>query len=144
MERNTIEGVFVLDSSVLIKWFSNEDDTSIALKLRDSYVKGKASIVCPDLVIYEIANALRYNKALKEKDIKNSVDSLLSMGISVIVPTKQVIESAISIALQHDITVYDAYFIALAKELNFKYVTADEKLYNKIKKLEFVKLLKEI
>ena len=63
------------------------------------------------------------------------------MGMSIVVPTKRVVESAISIALQHDITVYDAYFIALAKELNFRYVTADEKLYRKIKGLDFVELL---
>lgn len=55
-----------------------------------------------------------------------------------------VIESAVNIAYQCDITIYDAYFAALAKELKFKFVTADEKLYNKIKKLDFVKLLKDI
>lgn len=144
MERSKVNDNFVLDSSVVIKWFSNEEDTAIALELRDSYVKGNVSIACPDLIIYEIANALRYNKALKEKDIDNSINSLLSMGISIIVPTKSILEAAISIALEHDITVYDAYFVALAKELNFNYVTADEKLYNKIKRLAFVKLLKNI
>lgn len=144
MEKQEIEGNLVLDSSIIIKWFSEEEDTSIALALRDNYVKGKISIACPDLIIYEIANALRYNKALKEKDVKDSVNSLLSTGISIIVPTKSVSESAISIAFQYNITVYDAYFIALAKELNFKYITADENLYNKIKKLDFVKLLKNI
>ena len=144
MERSKIERDFVLDSSVLIKWFSNEENTATALELRDSYVKGNVSIACPDLIIYEIANALRYNKALKEKDIRDSITSLWSMGISIIVPTKSIVESAISIALEHDITVYDAHFVALAKELNFNYVTADEKLYNKIKRLTFVKLLKNI
>ena len=68
----------------------------------------------------------------------------MSIGISIIVPTKIVIDSAISIAYQFDITIYDAYFVALAKELKFTFVTADEKLYNKIKKLDFVKLLKDI
>lgn len=144
MERRRIEGDFVLDASVVIKWFSNEEFTPIALELRDNYVKGNADIACPDLVIYEVSNALRYNKSLKEKDVKDSVNSLLSLGISIIVPTKSVVESAISIAFQYDIALYDACFTALAKELNFKYVTADEKLYNKIKKIGFVVLLKNI
>lgn len=68
----------------------------------------------------------------------------MSMGISIIVPTKRVIESAIGIAFQFDITIYDAYFIALAKELKFKYITADEKLHNKIKNLDFAQLLKTL
>ena len=144
MERHKIEGNFVLDTSVLIKWFSNEEDTDIAVELRDNYVKGNANITCPDLVVYELINALRYNKALTEKDVKDSINSLLSIGINIIVPTRQVVESAIAIAFQHEITVYDAYFVALAKELNFTYITADEKLYSKIKKLSFVKFLKNI
>ena len=144
MERINLEGDFVLDSSVIIKWFSNEEETQIALKLRENYVKGNLSITCPDLVIYETANALRFNKHLKENDVKNSVNSLLLMGINIIVPTKNVIECAISIAFQYNITLYDSYFVALAQELNFKYVTADEKLYDKIKKLGFVRLLKNI
>lgn len=64
--------------------------------------------------------------------------------MDIIVPTKDVFESAISLAFEYDTTLYDAYFIALAKELNFEFVTADEDLYSKIKKLEFVKLLKNI
>ncbi len=144
MERSKIEGDFVLDSSVIIKWFSEEENTGTALELRKSYIEGNANIACPDLIAYEIANALRYNHNLSEADVKNSLNSLMSMGISIIVPTKIVIESAIEIAYQYDITIYDAYFVALAKEIQFKHITADEKLYNKIKKLNFVKLLKDL
>ena len=46
MERRKIEGNFVLDSSVIIKWFSNEEGTAIALELRDGYVKGNVNIAC--------------------------------------------------------------------------------------------------
>lgn len=144
MERSKIKDSFVLDSSVLIKWFSNEENTATAIEIRDSYVKGNAGIACPDLIIYEIANALRYNKALKEEDIKDSINSLLAIGINIIVPTKSVMESAISIAFEYNITIYDACFVALAKELNFIYITADEKLHNKVKRLAFVRLLKDI
>ena len=93
MERSKIEGDFVLDSSVIIKWFSDEEDTDISLELRENYIKGNANIASPDLIIYEIANALRYNKELSETDVKNSINSLISMGINIIVPTKMVIES---------------------------------------------------
>lgn len=144
MERSLEEGHYVLDSSVVIKWFSDEEDSDKALAIREAYAEGTANITCPDLIIYEISNALRYNKSLKEKDVKDSVNSLISMGITIVVPTKQIIELSISIAYQHGITVYDASFIALAQELNFNYVTADDKLYGKIKQLSFVTLLKDL
>ena len=112
--------------------------------MRESHIKGNTYIVSPDLIVYEIANALRYNKEISETDVKNSINSLISMGINIIVPTKMVIESAINLAYQHEITIYDAYFAALAKELKFTFVTADKKLYSKIKNLSFVKLLKEL
>ena len=83
MERSKIEGDFVLDSSVVIKWFSDEEDTDIALELRKSHVKGNANLASPDLIVYEIANALRYNKEISETDVKNSINSLMSIGINI-------------------------------------------------------------
>ena len=53
-------------------------------------------------------------------------------------------KTAIDMAYDYDLTIYDSYFIALAKDLNFMFVTADEKLYKKIKNLRFVKLLKDL
>ncbi len=49
-----------------------------------------------------------------------------------------------NLAYEHKITVYDAYYVALAKEINFYLITADRKLYLKIKDLKFVKYIDEI
>ena len=95
-------------------------------------------------MIYEIANALRYNKFLKESDVKEAIKSILSLGINIVVPNRRVLESAISLAYRFNITFYDAYFVALAKELNFEYITADEELYKKTRTIGFIKLLKNM
>jgi predicted nucleic acid-binding protein len=42
---------------------------------------------------------------------------------------------------QKDITVYDASYLILAQKLNANFITADLKLFRKIKDLNFVKLL---
>jgi len=144
MERDKkLSGDFVLDSSIIVKWFCDEEDTDLALKFREDYAKGEVNIACPDLVLYEIANALRYNKKLTEDDVKNSVYSIIDIGIDVIVPTKTVLESAISLAFKYDTTLYDGYFIALAKELGYIFITSDDNLFKKVKVLNFVRLLKE-
>jgi len=47
-------------------------------------------------------------------------------------------------AFKHNITVYDAYFLSLASLLKFVCITADEKLYNKVKSSGLVVLLKDV
>ncbi len=139
-----VNGVFVLDASVVIKWFSEEEYTDVALKLRDDFSKGNIELVVPDLIIYEVSNALRYNPAFDETDVADAVGTLFDIGISIIVPNREVINSALNLAYEHKITVYDAYYVALAKEINFNLITADRKLYLKIKDLKFAKYIDEI
>ncbi len=143
-KKSDLIGSYVLDSSVVIKWFSEEENTDLALKFREGFIEGNVDITVPDLQLYEIANALRFNKKLNSKDVANAVNSLIDIGINIVVPTKDIIASTIEVAFEFDITFYDAYFIALAKELDYNFVTADENLFNKIKKLKFTKLLKNL
>ena len=54
------------------------------------------------------------------------------------------VESAKEIAEEKDVSVYDAIYISLADITGFEFVTADEKLYNKVKDLKYVKLLRNL
>ena len=133
-----------MDSSVIIKWFTEEENTLDAIQLRQMHIEGNAEIAAPDLLLYEIGNALRYNKKLNENDIISAVDSLIEIEIDIVVPTKEVMDNAVSFSLKYDITVYDAYFLSLAYLLKFTLITADEKFHNKVKELGFIELLKEL
>lgn len=142
-DETELKGGFILDSSAIIKWFSVEEDTEKALVFREKQINGEIELVEPDLLLYEVANALRYNKSINENDVKAAVDSLISLGVDIVVPTKGVTDEAIALAFQYDLTIYDAYFVALAKVLDFTFITADEKLYQKLKRFSFVHLLKD-
>jgi len=61
--------MFVLDSSVIIKWFNQEQFTKDALSFREQLLNGETKIVVPDLLIYELSNALRYNPNFAENDV---------------------------------------------------------------------------
>jgi predicted nucleic acid-binding protein len=61
------------------------------------------------------------------------------LGINIIVPTPRVVESSITMAFKYNTTIYDAFYAALANEIGFTFVTADSKLYQKIKDLKFVR-----
>ncbi len=123
----------ILDASVILKWFIEEKDTDKALKIRDDYVAGKIDIEIPDLLIYELANVLRY-KQFTAEEIKSAVKSIFDMDFLIVTPTPLLIYTASKIALAQQITVYDATYVALADYLNAPFITADKKLYERTHK----------
>ena len=77
----------ILDASVVLKWFVNEADSGQAVKLREEFYAGEREIVIPDLLLFEIANALRYNSSFSTEEIYDALDTLFGMGIEIITPT---------------------------------------------------------
>lgn len=136
----------VLDSSVVLKWFVDEVDSGLAIHLRDEYVEGLREIIIPDLLLYEISNALRYNTNFTIKEIKDSIDSIIDLEIEIVTPTKYLIHRSIEIARTDNITCYDAVFIALAVDIGDHVITADKKFHNSLSKeyKKHIKLLSDI
>lgn len=121
----------VSDASIVVKWFIDEEYSDRALKLRDMHVNGEIQIVAPELLPFEVLNALRYSGLFTVKEVKMAANSLLSYGIE-LYPLREFVEETIEIALSKDITVYDAAYLALARKLKTVFYTADEDLIEKI------------
>jgi predicted nucleic acid-binding protein len=124
----------VIDASVVTKWFSKEKDTDKAVQFMEKHVDGRIELVVPTLLLYEVANALNYKPDFAEKDVKDSLNALVDLSLCVKSPTKEVLEKTVSIARRHELSIYDASYVALAESLNIKVVTADEKLWKKLEK----------
>jgi len=124
----------VLDASVVLKWFVDEGDSDQALRLREEFYRGKREIIIPDLLLFEAANALRYNPGFTAEEIEEAVKTLFDMGIEIITPTYSLLAKAIHLAKSLDVTCYDAAYLALAEELGFEFITADEKFCRKVSK----------
>lgn len=134
-----LSGPVVLDSSVVIKWFRRyEELREQALELRQAYLDGRLLIYVPDLLIYEIANVLRYKPDMNQGKVQQVLQSLFDMGIVINRIGPEVIERAVEIAYSYDVTVYDAAFIALAERLEADFITADEKLIRKLHNVPYV------
>ena len=138
-----LKGTYVLDTCAIIKWFCTEEGTDIALRFREELIDGNIEIVTPDLLLYELSNALRYNPNFDEKDVEDAIESILSSGIRLLIPTSQILRTAIGYAYEFDVSYYDSYYVALAKELDVILVTSDRKLCGQVKNLNFVKHLDE-
>lgn len=128
----------------VIKWFSEEEYTDKALQIREIIRSGDERAVLPDLLLYEVANALRYNPQFNENDVSEALDSILGMGMDIVTPTSEIINSAINLAFRYNITVYDSFYVALAKELEITLITADKKLHKKVEEMDFVEFIGKV
>ena len=90
-----------------------------------------ARLEASDLLLYELANALRFNPRLNAADVKLAIGSLLDMGIVFHPAEGALLERAVDLAFRYRSTVYDSCFIALADIRKSPLVTADEKLIEK-------------
>jgi len=136
---------YVVDASVAVKWFSQtgEDDIEKALRLQELYLLRECALTAPDLIIYELANALRYNPNFDQKDTELALLSLHKMGMELVVPSETLLKKAVEFAYQKNIIVYDAIYVALALERRCLLITADTKSYKKIQDFSQVILLKD-
>ena len=140
MEREEV----VIDASVAIKWFTQEEDRDKAIEVRNKFIGEEIDIVVPDLILYEISNVLRYNPNFNFNDVKEAIESISDLDLTITIPLLTILRKAIQIAFSHEITIYDAIYIAIASDLNCNFITADKKLYNKVKDLDFISLLEEM
>ena len=130
MERQT--PLLVIDAAIAVKWFVPENDSRTALKLKDAHVKGELSLIAPDLLIYELGNALRYRKSLNKRDLQSSLESFFELDLALIGPTSKSVSRATSLARALDLTVYDAAYLELAESLGCKVVTSDRPFRDRV------------
>ena len=135
---------FVTDASVILKWFSNagESDLRKALELREDFRGRNIDIYAPELLIYEVANVLRYKKALHEKLIHKAITSIYDMDILLPV-NPQIMTTAVTFARKYSVTVYDSTYLSFAQIAGCQLITADKKLYQKILNLPGIIFISE-
>lgn len=125
----------VLDASVGIKLFIEEEFSGKVERLFSKLAEDpQAEIHVPDLFYIECANILlkftrRYNRPLEEslKDIADLNDLALKST-----STSELIEEALELAHEKNLTAYDACYAILARRLALPLVTADAPLANAV------------
>ena len=132
----------VVDTSIVYKWITEEDDSSdsSSLKLLRKFLDGKESVLIPDIMLYELANALSTKTSLTFKEIEQAWNLFERLGLKVTNPSLKFIRKSIKFSRKYHVSVYDASYAILALEKNCILLTADSKFAKKIN-LPFVKLL---
>ncbi len=73
----------VLDTSVVAKWFLEEDGSDKAVEIRNSFLDGSLPIVLCDLTLYELGNLLKF-KGFTSKEVSDALDSLFDLGVDIV------------------------------------------------------------
>lgn len=133
--------MIVLDASVIIKWFQDEPESEKARIFEKKHIGGEDVIAIPDLLFYEVTNVLRYKKNITEKEGCEALNVLMNMELQAFTFSPLELKEVFSFARLYNVSVYDALYAILAKHLRCKFITADEKLYQKLKKYNWVVLL---
>ncbi|MEM2106995.1 MAG: type II toxin-antitoxin system VapC family toxin [Candidatus Bathyarchaeia archaeon] len=134
----------VIDASVVAKWFIPEEDSYNASEVMRKYSDGRIDLYAPDLLIYEVANVLRYRPDVSAETLLDCIESLIKLQINLIPPSTEIVSEAAAKARELDLSIYDACYIVIAETLATNLITADMKLYEKCRDTKIVFFLKNL
>ncbi len=133
MERQPREKVIiVVDASVIVKWFVDEDYTKHALKMMEDYIRGTIDIWSTQLMPFEVLNALRYNQELGQEEIDRAASALSRFKIALYPILDELADLSVQYAFKHGLTIYDGSYLALSKAFDKELYTADERMLTKV------------
>ena len=139
---------YVIDASVVLKWFLPESDNAAADILLEKFLNDEASLIAPDVLLVEIASALWKRVVLRNELTSDEATliyrDLLTMPLS-LTASETIAEAALQLAMKHKHPVYDALYCALAIDHQCDFVTADQTLLHKFRgNFSFVRHLSAI
>jgi predicted nucleic acid-binding protein len=124
--------LFVVDTSVAVKWFFPEIHADAALRL----LAQQHTLHAPDLIFSEFGNVL-WKRVRKKEISKNEANAtmqgLLSLPLQV-QASQHLVTLALEIACGQNRSVYDSLYLAAAIALQLPLVTADGKFYRALNK----------
>ena len=117
----------IIDASIIIKWFANENYSDKAIILRDKHINEEISLVVPELVFLETINGLKYKK-LEQSILEKANKDLWNIQLEIFYLDEFLINKAISASAEYNLSIYDSIYVALAQIYGTQLITADEKL----------------
>lgn len=132
----------VIDASVAVKWFSVETHTEAAQQILASSFERDCTLYAPDLLLYEIGNALGRGKHMSEENIFAAFGVLFDSPIEFVRLDRTMMQMAARLMTVHGATFYDAAYGALAHMLGVSLITENPKDHEKIREIQAVNIEK--
>ena len=131
-----MSGYVVVDASVACKWLVEEEHSAKAETLARHWVEAGLHLAAPQLMPYEVSNALhrRVGRGEIAVDVATGLlENLMTIGIA-FHRGPGLHRSAIELAGRYRRgAAYDAHYLALAEDLDCELWTADRRFYEAVK-----------
>jgi predicted nucleic acid-binding protein len=123
----------VLDTSVVVKWFLEEEGTDRADHFLQDLADGAARVIVPSSLFSEVANVfwVHRREGLSETEAQAFWAELVDLPLEMIESAKLQPE-ALSFGFREQVSPYDATFVVLARQLECDLITADQTLWRKV------------
>lgn len=129
----------VADASFCGAWILADESSEKAEHLLSQIVQGKLELVVPSLWHYEMNNLLRSahkRRRLSEDDAREALETLNQVPLTIEdLPEGPARKRILHLALQFDLSSYDAAYLELADRHKIPLHTADTKLNSAAKQL---------
>jgi len=136
--------MIVPDASVVLKWFLPEEGREKAFSLLEGHLSGKNAMAVPELLYYEVSNILTVKSRLSLEVLLDGMRHLYALELKAFRLNEEQCLEAVRLARSHQLSVYDASYVVLAATLGAAFITADERLAQRLQGLGFVKTLDEL
>jgi predicted nucleic acid-binding protein len=121
----------VPDASVILKWVLDAEDEpghAAAMRLLERRQQGEIELAVPPLWLFEVGNFLcRKRRA----DAAAVLAALCDLGLSEVPMSRELIQRTVALAQGHDLTFYDASYLAAAEARKGILVTADARFHRR-------------
>lgn len=121
----------VVDASVVAKWVLPEPLSTEALALRG------CEVMVPDLAFADLANLLTMRVVRREMTATEASTALqFTLAVDLICfPSRDLVTEALAMAGNLHHPAYDLIYVALARQQNARFITADMRLVTKIRRM---------
>ena len=109
--------MIVLDASILVKWFLQEEDSENALEFKERLLTGQEDIAI--------------------------LPSLFDLGLEIITPSQKLLMDALHLSFATSLSIYDCVYLALARNLGVRLITADRRIVREAESFVSVNSLAE-
>lgn len=126
---------YVVDASVVVKWFVPENHSKYA----DRLLNNSYNLLAPQLLIAEVCNILWKKIRLGQISLAEGQQALAEFQATnlQILELEPLLQDTFNLANQTGRTAYDCFYLILAIQQQCQMVTADEKFFNALQNTAF-------
>jgi predicted nucleic acid-binding protein len=122
---------FVLDCSVAAKWVLPEPGRAAALEWFDRFTSGEILLIAPDILLAEFASLIAKHNRRKQISAAQAhvAYALMTKCAPRLFDVGPRLFRALDLSLQHQLSLWDCVYLALAVEHDCPVLTADQRLF---------------